>query len=200
MSAERKNHILAAAGKCFVKFGYDKTTLDDIAELVGINKASFYYYFRNKEAIFAELITRQADEFIESTKNKVESIDGCKEKIIAWIKESFTYNDTNSILHRLSLESLKKLSPLLLELNNFAKQKGTEYLGSILTEYRKKGELNTDNVSRVAQTIQNIIYAMKDNTYQQAKSNPGEAVDFTQTVDEICYAVALILDGITVRK
>jgi len=45
MSSDRKREILAAAGKCFVQYGYEKTTLDDIAAIVGINKASFYYSF-----------------------------------------------------------------------------------------------------------------------------------------------------------
>jgi AcrR family transcriptional regulator len=111
MSSDRKKDILAAAGKCFVKFGYDKTTLDDIAGQVGINKASFYYYFKNKEAIFIDLIIREADEFIKAVKNKVDSVSGCREKILAWIKESFRYNESNSILHQLSIESLKKLTP-----------------------------------------------------------------------------------------
>ena len=109
MSADRKSEILTAAGNCFARYGYEKTTLDDIAEIVGINKASFYYYFRNKEAIFAELITREADEFIETTRRTVESITGCREQVLTWITESFRYTRANSILHRLSLDSLRKV-------------------------------------------------------------------------------------------
>jgi AcrR family transcriptional regulator len=200
MAPDRKQEILIAAGKCFTKYGYDKTTLDDIGEMVGMNKVSLYYYFKNKEAIFAELITGEADKYSESIRNKVESIDNCKEKILSWIKEGFKYNETNSILHQLSFESLKRLSPQLEELKNYAKDKGTEYLKTILKNCRIRNEIIACDVNKVAQTIQNVAYSMKDYAYQHARTNQNSEVDFKGMVDEILFAVSLILDGIVVNK
>jgi hypothetical protein len=87
----------------------------------------------------------------------------------------------------------------LAQLKEYAKEKGTEYLCSVLTYYQEKGRINTDNVLKVAQTIQNIIYAMKDHAYHASRFNPDETEGFDKMVDEIIFAVSLILDGIIIE-
>lgn len=44
--------IIEAAGKLFVKKGYDKTSMSDIAVAAGINRTTLHYYFRTKEKMF----------------------------------------------------------------------------------------------------------------------------------------------------
>lgn len=134
--------------------------------MVGINKASFYYYFKNKEAIFADLITREADGYIEAQKAKVDSITGCRDKILTWIREGFKYDESGSILQRLSRESLKNVGPQLAGLKHYAKKKGEEFLASVLAEGRKNGEITANNPGKIARIIQDVVYAMKDYTYQ----------------------------------
>ncbi len=200
MTHNRQDDIIEAAGKCFVKFGYDKTTLDDISEMVGINKASFYYYFKSKEDIFSEVITREADVYMAATVQCIEAIPGCREKILAWIKEGFSYNRANSILNRLSLESLRHLSPRLTALMEYAKKKGTDFLVELFRFYQRKGDVVVQDADKLARTIQNVIYAMKDNAYLQARSGPDGEVDLNALRDEIMFAVSLILDGVVIRK
>jgi AcrR family transcriptional regulator len=200
MSPDRKLEILDAAGKRFAQYGYEKTTLDDIAAIVGINKASFYYYFKNKEAIFFELITREADEYIQQTKDKAELIPGYRAKILAWVKESFRFNQTNSIFHQLSIESLKRVTPFLTELVVYTKRKGVVYLSSILNQYQETGEVHIEDPVKLAQTIIDVIYAMKDQLYRNLTSPHGEECRLDQKVEEILYIVSLVLNGIIVRE
>ena len=51
----RRREILDAAKTCFLKFGYGKTSLDDIARESGLSRPLLYRKFANKEAIFAAL-------------------------------------------------------------------------------------------------------------------------------------------------
>jgi AcrR family transcriptional regulator len=199
MAPDRKDEILTAAGNCFAKFGYEKTTLDDIGELVGVNKVSLYYYFKNKEAIFVELLNREADEYGKSLHRKVDAVKRCRDKILTWIKEGFKYSTTNSSLRQFSIESLKRLTPQLEELKVNSKKKGTEYLQAILRDGQKKNEIIACDVKRVAESIQNVIYAMKDQAYQHAQSNPNYKMDIDKLVDDVVFAVSLILDGIITK-
>ncbi len=48
--------ILEAAQGLFSKFGYKKTTMEDIAQELHKGKSSLYYYFKNKEEIFQAVI------------------------------------------------------------------------------------------------------------------------------------------------
>jgi len=54
--AGRRTEIIRAAKNLFAKKGYSATSMDEIAEKVGITKASLYYFFESKERIFAEII------------------------------------------------------------------------------------------------------------------------------------------------
>ncbi len=55
---ETRSQILRVAEELFIAQGYDKTSLRDIAERLGITKAALYYYFGRKEDILLELHLR----------------------------------------------------------------------------------------------------------------------------------------------
>lgn len=51
---KRRAEILQAALRAFGEKGYHRTTLDDIAEHLGVRKTALYHYFPDKEAILHE--------------------------------------------------------------------------------------------------------------------------------------------------
>ncbi|HEY0118151.1 MAG TPA: helix-turn-helix domain-containing protein [Cellulomonas sp.] len=51
--SETRRRIVTAAMRRFVEHGYDKTSLREIADDVGVTKAALYYHFRTKEEIAA---------------------------------------------------------------------------------------------------------------------------------------------------
>lgn len=53
--------ILQIAQDIFSKYGYKKTTLDDIANAVRKGKSSLYYYFNSKEDLFQAVIAKEVD-------------------------------------------------------------------------------------------------------------------------------------------
>jgi AcrR family transcriptional regulator len=48
----RREEIIAAAGQAFLAKGYRATSFRDIAEAVGVDRASLYYYFESKHDLF----------------------------------------------------------------------------------------------------------------------------------------------------
>ena len=55
---ERRNEILDAAERLFGRKGYNKCTVNDILDAVGIAKGTFYYYFKSKEEVLDAIIHR----------------------------------------------------------------------------------------------------------------------------------------------
>ena len=53
--------ILQIAQEIFSKYGYKKTTLDDIANAVRKGKSSLYYYFNSKEDLFQAVIIKEVE-------------------------------------------------------------------------------------------------------------------------------------------
>jgi AcrR family transcriptional regulator len=55
-SGERRDAILSAALDEFSTRGFEAARLDDVAKRAGVAKGTIYLYFRDKEALFQELI------------------------------------------------------------------------------------------------------------------------------------------------
>ncbi len=56
-STEQK--ILEAAEKVFIRKGYAKTRLQEIANLAGVNNPLLHYYFRTKDKLYQKVLERQ---------------------------------------------------------------------------------------------------------------------------------------------
>jgi AcrR family transcriptional regulator len=54
-SNEARAEILKAAASAFNERGYDATSIDDVADLLGASKGRIYHYYRSKADIFLDL-------------------------------------------------------------------------------------------------------------------------------------------------
>jgi AcrR family transcriptional regulator len=70
---ERADRILDAASKLIVHYGYDKTTVSDIAQEAGVSKGAIYLHWSSKEALFEALIFREAEVVTEDMLKRVEA-------------------------------------------------------------------------------------------------------------------------------
>ncbi|MBN2773252.1 MAG: TetR/AcrR family transcriptional regulator [Prolixibacteraceae bacterium] len=61
MSEKIKDKIIKVAQETFKKYGYRKTTMDEIAFAASKGKSSLYYYFSSKEEVFKEVIEFEAN-------------------------------------------------------------------------------------------------------------------------------------------
>ncbi len=81
--AETRENILDVAQQLFTDQGYDKTSLRDIAERLGITKAALYYYFERKEDILLELHLR-FHALGTAMLDEMEQIPDGPERVKAW--------------------------------------------------------------------------------------------------------------------
>src|SRR4030042_4489907 len=87
----KKDQILAAASECFARFGYKKTTLDDIGKKIGLNKASIYHYFKSKEEIFTQIVLNEFEQFITKLHQHIEEDMICEQKILVYFEEKLHF-------------------------------------------------------------------------------------------------------------
>ena len=62
---ETRVAILAAAETIFARYGFRKTTVDDIAKEAGLSRATVYLYFASKEEIAVSWIDCHVSQFCE---------------------------------------------------------------------------------------------------------------------------------------
>ncbi len=82
---EKKERILSIAQKIFARFGIQKTTMDEIAKMARMGKATLYYYFKSKEDIFAEVIHKESITLKHKLTEAINKVKTPKEKITAYV-------------------------------------------------------------------------------------------------------------------
>src|SRR5262245_47346547 len=78
-----RERILDVALELFNEQGYDKTSLREIAERLGVTKAALYYHFERKEDILLELHLRLHD-IGRTILDQIDGLDDESQIIAAW--------------------------------------------------------------------------------------------------------------------
>lgn len=62
---EIANRILEAAARLLIRYGYDKTTLDDVAREAGLSRSTLYTRWKKKDTLFHALIWRESERYTD---------------------------------------------------------------------------------------------------------------------------------------
>ncbi len=84
---EIRESVLKVAQEIFTRFGFHKTTMDDIARGMGKGKSSIYYYFNSKEDIFRAVVEKELGDLRNKIISSVSEAKGPKEKLKAYVIE-----------------------------------------------------------------------------------------------------------------
>jgi AcrR family transcriptional regulator len=70
----RRNQILEAAAGVFLRHGYARTTMNDIASAIGCSRTLIYVSFANKEAVFEAMVLRASSRAFAAIREALPSI------------------------------------------------------------------------------------------------------------------------------
>jgi AcrR family transcriptional regulator len=76
--AATQERILAAATALFVEQGYDQTTVQEVATRAGVSRATVFWHFSEKAALFRESFSRLLQPFRESVERDPGSFEPAK--------------------------------------------------------------------------------------------------------------------------
>ncbi|BBE18352.1 transcriptional regulator, TetR family [Aquipluma nitroreducens] len=82
---EVREQLVQAARQVFVRFGYKKTALDDIAREARKGKSTIYYYFKSKDDIFKAVIDAEAEIRAKTIDDQISTIDDPQQKLKTYI-------------------------------------------------------------------------------------------------------------------
>ena len=97
MESEKRAQILTFAKKKFERFGFNKTTVDEIAKDASISKRTLYQEFENKEKILEELFMFEALSVRKAILNQINKIIEPTEKLQTFIRLALKYLDQNPV-------------------------------------------------------------------------------------------------------
>ncbi|MBO9631998.1 MAG: TetR/AcrR family transcriptional regulator [Chitinophagaceae bacterium] len=75
-----REEILSKAAELLGRFGFKKTTMEDIARAIGKSKSALYYYYKTKEEIFEAVVAVDMDENRRLTEEMMATVETAPEK------------------------------------------------------------------------------------------------------------------------
>lgn len=121
----RKAEIILSARRLFQTRDYEKTTMQDVMNELGIAKGTIYYYFKSKEDLLDAVIDQMADEAYEKMEHVVKHGKGNALELIQQLIAAgnisdenpdlldHLHNPSNSGMHATMLAiSIKRMAPL----------------------------------------------------------------------------------------
>lgn len=155
---QRADRILDAAGELMLRWGYNKTTIDDIARLAGVAKGTIYLHWKTREDLFWALMRREYVRLIDDVKQRVAS-DPEGGTLHAITKHSMLATMKSPLTKAVLLRDTGFLGEWMhkeVSSETFTQQLGQSF--ALIEYYRNHGVVRQDiDVSRLAYMLDSLI-------------------------------------------
>lgn len=175
-----RNLIVNSASKYFSKFGFHKTTMDEIAKHIHKAKGVLYYYFKGKEELFNEVLKQE----LNAVKIELKKIVDAENDSLITLKE---YTLTRLRLLHKAVNYHETLKADFFEKYLFVKdvrEDFTEFereqLTIILERGKTEGFLDFRNINSTISIFMMVINGIEIPLFLQEKYS-----EYESTIDEL---------------
>ncbi len=187
-----KDSIINAAQEIFSKYGYKKTTLDDIAQNIGKGKSALYYYFKSKEAIFKAVLEFEVGQLREQLVNALAKENNPQRKLRTYIlKRMELFHQVVNFYSAIQQEYYENIGFIEKARKDFDEQE-LQMISEIIKEGVDNGYFINRNVKFTAGAI---IIAMRGFEYSISKEK-----DLRKVENDIDKLLDILFYGILIRK
>lgn len=136
-----KDEIILQAQKLFRQYGMKKTTMDEIALASGKAKSTLYHYFKSKDEVFDEVLSREHKSLSKVVIKEVKNQNTLKDKIQTYFITFHQETVLKINLYRILKQEVHAKFSNMNRFNNILKIE-TNFLSSLICEGIESGELS----------------------------------------------------------
>ncbi len=185
-----KSRLLDEARQIFARFGYNKTTVDDIARAVGKGKSTFYYYFTSKEEIFKAVIEKEAFLFraklIESISIKASPLDKIKNYVLTRLEN---FKELVNFYNAIRNDGMTQIS-FIDEIRDKYEMEQVNIIKMVLMEAIQNKLIEIDDIELVTEAMAEILKGLE----YHLMFNPSAGLNIKIKIDKV---LDLVFKGIT---
>ena len=184
---ERESRILDAANDLITHYGYDKTTVDEIAREAGVSKGAVYLHFKGKEALFEALLLRESERVMDDMFARIEA-DPEGGTLFHVYSHAMRAAITNPLIRALSTRDRRVLGDFARRFANMASpQDGMMFGREFIAHFQTAGLIRSD---LSPETVTHLLVYMRFGFLMTENILPPE---HTPPIDEIVAAMADML-------
>lgn len=174
MKQEKVESILDTARKMFARYGIQKTSLDDVARLARVAKATLYNYFGSKNQIYLEVLQREADDILKKTEAAIEMVSSPIEKLRTFVHAKFRCMKDAANIVNLSREGVDRVIPKTDRIRNNLFEREVGIISSIFELGIREGVFR---ITDILLTAKAIGYGLKGFELTWLVEESGERID-----------------------
>ncbi|GAA2857262.1 hypothetical protein GCM10010472_13260 [Pseudonocardia halophobica] len=141
---QARRRLVAAAEECFLAYGVQRTTMDDIAKRAGVSRPTVYRYFADRDALIVEVVSRRSRAFSGHAREYIDSRTTFADKLVDGLAFLIDGGRKDPILRALLRpENLGAASGILTS-TNVAENLTYEIWEPILSAAQAAGEMRPD--------------------------------------------------------
>ncbi len=152
-SDQVKQEIIDAAARLFARYGFKKTSIDDVAVAARIGKGSVYLHFVSKEELFAEVVRRMSERTWDALAVAVKRAHHPAGKVRAFIDAKLTTVAKLAEQHGVQEEAVLEFLPAARAYRGTHDVREHAYLAEVLREGNASGAFAVDDPDRLATGI-----------------------------------------------
>ena len=167
-NSNKLDQVLETALSIFSRYGFKKTTMEDIAKELGMTQPNLYFYIKNKKDLYERAILHEMGKMFKHMREAANREKNVAQKIVSMSEAGFEYVSKHPNLQQLLINDSDLLiktrerideSTHKTDLTESMNQVGSTLLSEILKEGIKDGWFRDFNVE-VISTLLGKIYSM----------------------------------------
>ncbi len=184
--------LYEASLQIFAKYGYKKTTVEDIASKLGVTKGNIYFYVKNKDDLYHKTVTFALLKWKSYVQSGIENEENHEKKFTLLAELAVEYINNNE-----DLKTIIRNDPEIYTVNSSedrfyeVNREALTLLKSILTDGVNAGVFIIGNIDYISHLIYSVYIMFLIQTYAKPQ-NISSGILFKE-------GLALVLRGILVR-
>jgi TetR/AcrR family transcriptional regulator len=200
LSVEKESLIIDAARRRFAVFGLNKVTMDEIAADIGMSKASLYYYFPTKEALFKAVIQYGQQVFLSRVDAILQMRLSASERLKRYAKLRFEYFVDPVNLQLLNAQPWLSSRPVVRDLFESLAAEELKRLVEIMKDGQKSGEFGAHAALESARVFLHALKGLGLCALRPMQFRRESAGDLQKLADEMELLAQLFLSGLRKPK
>jgi len=193
MEIAKKECILMEAARAFARFGFKKTSVDEIAKAAGVAKGTIYLAADSKEDLFYQTLHREVRAWVAEVSKLIDPRKPADELIGEMSLFSFEKLEKSPLVHDLLMGKTRELMPMWQAQFEELRYLGTANVIEVLRLGIKQGifrpELAVEQVARTLQDLQVAGYLF----------HGGKGLS-EELLAQYAAGLDMVLNGLRVRK
>lgn len=183
-----KQQILVAAKSVFIKYGYNKVSMDDIAKALGKSRSTLYHYFKNKKEVFELIAFTEFKQIMQLAELEVIKGKSIQDNLIDYYSKKADCANELLVAYSSLAEEIKAHEDVFYEISKMQVEAEASVLRRILEWAIEQKEINTGkerDITFLSRVLTTALRSFEQEVFLQNKFSTFK-VNLSMLVEILC--------------